>query len=127
MSSLMYVAATRAKHMLYIMVKEDDPDLEKFHKAVNSIDSTGGMVLEGSSSDFEFIGRVSHYNPNRVGWLSVSDPAFQSNKIMFFPFDVNQAGINQLKVGDRLKFRPKPEGGNTIASDLRPTKEKKAS
>ncbi len=118
MSSLIYVACTRAKHMLYVFVQENDPKRAAFEKALSVIKATGTMVLEGSKSDYEFLGRVTHYNPDRVGWLTVDDPAFQQGSVMFFPSDVAKADIKELKVGLKVKFRPRAEGHVTIACDL---------
>lgn len=119
MASLVYVACTRAKHMLYIMVQKDDPKRAVFEAALKAIQSTGGMVLEGSEANFEFVGMVSHYNPDRLGWLTVNDPAFEKSSIMFFPHDVKLAGLDNLKNGDNLRFRPRVEGQSTIATDLK--------
>ena len=119
MASLIYVACTRAKHMLYVFVKADDPKRAAFAKALAAIRTSGSMVLEGGSrADFEFVGRVSHWNPERVGWLAVDDPAFQLGSVMFFPADVRRAEITDLRVGARLRFRPRVEGPVTIAADL---------
>ncbi|MFA9421590.1 MAG: NERD domain-containing protein, partial [Gammaproteobacteria bacterium] len=119
MSSLIYVACTRAKHMLYIMVQKDDPKRAVFEAALKNIKNTGGMVLEGSDANFEFAGTVSHYNPDRLGWLTVNDPAFEKSTIMFFPHDVKAAGLDGLKTGDNLRFRPRVEGHSSIATDLK--------
>jgi hypothetical protein len=118
MSSLIYVACTRAKHMLYIFVKEGDTKLAAFQNAVSAIKASGTMVIEGSRSDYEFCGTISHYNPERVGWLTVDDPAFQQGSIMFFPHDVKRAELGEIKVGSKVKFRPRVEGYATIAADL---------
>jgi hypothetical protein len=106
--------------MLYIMVQKDDPKRAAFEAALKTIKNTGGMVLEGSDANFEFVGSVSHYNPDRLGWLTVNDPAFEKSTIMFFPHDVRAAGLDGLKVGDNLRFRPRVEGHSTIAADLKP-------
>ncbi len=119
MSSLIYVACTRAKHMLYVMVQKDDPKRAEFEAALKDIKNTGGMVLEGSDANFEFAGIVSHYNPDRLGWLTVNDPAFEKSTIMFFPHDVKTAGLDGLKTGDKLRFRPRVEGFSSIATDLK--------
>jgi hypothetical protein len=108
--------------MLYLLVQENDPKREALAKALASIDGTGAMVLEGSGADFEFVGTVTHYNPDRIGWLRVNDAGFQRNNIMFFPSDVARAGIPELKVGNKLRFRPKVEGMATIACDLKAAK-----
>jgi len=118
MASLIYVACTRAKHMLYVFVKEDDGKRVAFERALSQVVAAGSLVLEGSRSDYELAGRVTHYDPNRVGWLAVDDPSFQQGSVMFFPHDVRQADIQALKVGQKLKFRPRAEGPVTIACDL---------
>lgn len=118
MATLIYVACTRAKHMLYVFVQENDPKREAFEKALASIKTTGALVLESAQSDHEFAGRVTHYNPDRVGWLTVDDPTFQQSNVMFFPNDVAKSDIGELKVGMKLKFRPRVEGQVTIACDL---------
>ena len=119
MASLVYVACTRAKHMLYVMVQKDDPKRAVLEDALQNIRSTGAMVLEGSDANFEFVGTVSHYNPDRVGWLEVSDPAIAKNSIMFFPHDARSAGIDNLRTGDSVRFRLHVEGQSTIAADLK--------
>lgn len=118
MASLIYVACTRAKHMLYIFVQENDPKRLAFEKALASIKQTGTLVLEGSKADYEFSGRIAHYNPERVGWIAVDDPAFTQGSIMFFPHDVKAAGLDELREGVKIKFRPRVEGHITIACDL---------
>jgi hypothetical protein len=118
MASLIYVACTRARHMLYVMVREDDPKRKAFEAALQGIKTNGSLVLEGSSADFEFSGKVSHWNPDRVGWITVDDPGFRQGSVMFFPHDVARADIGALKVGTKLKFRPRVEGFVTIATDL---------
>ncbi|MCX6110945.1 MAG: NERD domain-containing protein [Proteobacteria bacterium] len=121
MASLIYVACTRAKHMLYIFVQADDPKRQAFEAAIAAIHTTGAMVLDpGTQGDFEFLGRVTHYNPDRVGWLAVDDPSFKQGSIMFFPSDVQKSDIRHMKVGSLVKFRPHAEGSVTIACDLIP-------
>ena len=51
--------------MLYIMVQKDDPKRAAFEAALKVVESTGGMVLEGSDANFEFVGTVSYFNPDR--------------------------------------------------------------
>ena len=75
--------------------------------------------LEGSDANFEFVGTVSHYNPERIGWLEVSDPAIEKNSIMFFPHDARQAGIDDLQTGERVRFRLQVEGQVTVAAELK--------
>lgn len=119
MASLMYVAFTRAQHMLFVFVKEsDDEKREALQGALKSIGGAGVMVVDRSEEDFVFSGRITHYNPDRMGWLQVDDPSFDTSGIMFFPSDVKAAGMVALKVGHRIKFRPRTEGGVTIACDL---------
>jgi hypothetical protein len=118
MSSMIYVACTRAKHMLYVFVEEGSAKHKAFSKAIAAIKTSGSMVIDSSQSDFEFSGTVTHYNPERLGWLNVDDPAFEQGNVMFFPHDVKKADLD-IKVGTKLKFRPRVEGRATIASDLK--------
>ena len=119
MASLAYVACTRAKHMLYIMVQKNDPKKIVFEEALAKIKCSGSIVLDSdANSDFEFVGTVTHYSPERVGWLSVDDPAFSHGSVMFFPHDVSKAELSGLKVGQKIKFRARVEGQATIAADL---------
>lgn len=122
MASLLYVAATRAKHMLYIFLREDDRDKKSLIKqALDEIETSGSLVLRGSDKDLEFSGKVNYYNPDRVGWLTVADKAFQKSNIMFFPNDVKKAGLENedIKLGVKLRFRPKLESMVSIATDLK--------
>ncbi|SMF83591.1 nuclease-related domain-containing DEAD/DEAH box helicase [Pseudobacteriovorax antillogorgiicola] len=118
MSSLLYVACTRAKHMLYIMVKKGDSKQEVIESALQSIEKTGAMVVDSNTISNEFVGEVTHYNPDRLGWLKVKDPAFEKASIMFFPHDVRKADIGDIKVGMKLRFTPRQEGFTTVAEDL---------
>jgi hypothetical protein len=118
MSSLMYVASTRAKHLLFVFVREGDDKATAISKAVSSVHSTGTLVVDGTSSDNEMTGVITHYNPDRVGWITIDDRNFRKNSIMFFPHDVQQSGAGSIKVGDRLKFRTTLEGPAMIATDI---------
>lgn len=119
MSSLIYVASTRAKHMLYILMRDDDGKHKRIADALDLVQEKGAMVLEGSSADYEFSGRVTHYNPERAGWMRVDDPAFEKRTILFFPSDVKKSGIDQVQKGIRLRFRPRLEGEVVVATDLK--------
>ena len=118
MANLLYVSCTRARHMLYLMLHKDDEKLPQIQKALEQVQEMGSMVLEGSSADYEFVGTVIHYNPDRVGFLKVDDPAFSRNTVMFFPHDVTLADL-QIAPGQKLKFRSRVEGHVTIACDLK--------
>lgn len=119
MASLIYVACTRARHMLYIFLQKDDPKLAVFQKALQQVKASGTFIVEGSNADYEFTGKVTHYNPDRVGWIAVDDPSFQRGSIMFFPTDVQKAGLPAMKVGTKVRFRPRVEGFVNIACDLK--------
>jgi Nuclease-related domain/UvrD-like helicase C-terminal domain len=119
MASLMYVAFSRAKHMLYVMVQENDPKRKIFEEALAKLNANGPMVIEASDANFEFCGTVIHYNPDRVGWLKVDDPAFEKSNIMFFPYDVTKSQLNEIRVGARIRFIPRIEGSAMIASELK--------
>lgn len=117
MMSLLYVACTRAKHALYIAIRKNSDKKGALEVALSRVVDAGALVLEGSSADYQYIGTVTHYNPDRVGWLKVDDPAFQKSGIMFFPYDCEDANIT-VNVGTRIRFRPHVEGTMTYASHL---------
>ena len=119
MSSLFYVACTRAKHMLYVFLKEGDAKIDIIKEALSGVDRTGSLVVNKSLSDYEFQGVVTHYNPERVGWLKVDDPTFEKSNIQFFPSDVAKSNLNDIRVGETISFRPKIEGLDTIACELK--------
>src|SRR5205823_5538830 len=101
-----------------IFVRQDDPKFRLLENARRQISQSGMIILDQSDSQFEFVGTVTHYNPERVGWLSVEDRSSATNTIMFFPADVNRSAITEFKVGIKVKFRPRIEGFATIATDL---------
>jgi hypothetical protein len=119
MASLAYVAFTRAKHMLFVMIKEGDEKQALIEQAIASVENNGSMVLEGVNLDSEFMGTVTAFDPQRVGYLKVDDPRFERGSIMFFPYDLKKASLKQISVGEKLRFRPKVEGNLMIACDLR--------
>lgn len=119
MASLLYVACTRAKHMLFIMVQKDDPKKELLEKALDGIVRKGTLVVGEQAFDHVYAGTVNYYNPERLGWITVDDPSLQRNSIMFFPSDVVKAELLGLQVGSRLSFRLKVEGFAAVAVDLK--------
>jgi len=119
MASLAYVASTRAKHLLYIFVQKNDLKRRFFAAALKDVNTSGAVILDRSGADHELLGEVVHYNPERVGVLSIDDPSFERNSVLFFPADVELAKIGSLRQGDKLRFRPRVEGRITIACDLR--------
>lgn len=121
MRSLFYVASTRAKHMLFVMVKEGDEKHLKLQEALDQIEEKGEMILDRSIGPYEFDGVVSYYDPNRYGWLKVEDSGFDQSQVLFFPHDLEQAGVKDIKVGQRFRFRPRSEGGMTVATSLKAT------
>ncbi len=122
MASLLYVACTRAKHLLYIFLQKDDPKKEVIQKAIDDMSTKGSFVIGDVAQDHVYSGTVSHYNPDRVGWLTVDDTSLQRSTLMFFPNDVASFGKDQIKVGMRLSFRVRLEGFAPIASDLKALK-----
>ena len=117
MSSLFYVACTRAQHMLYVFTREGDGKTTACKKALASIKSAGALVIDSNASLQEFVGTVSWYDPQRVGWLSIAGQNLAKSSIMFFPHDVKKAGI-KIKIGQKLRFTPRNEGYVMVATDL---------
>jgi hypothetical protein len=118
MASLFYVACTRAKHMLYIMVKKGDAKHKAIVEALDAIDHQGAMVIDQSSSDTVMEGRVVYYDPDRFGWIKVEDPTYKGGHIMFFPHDIKKSGYHRLRVNDSLRFATRVEGYTTVAYNV---------
>ncbi len=119
MSSLFYVACTRAKHMLYIFVKLGDSKQQVLEKALEGVNKKGGFVIEEDNRSHTYVGIVSYYNPDRMGWLKIEDEVGIKSNIMFFPSDIQQLGVGKVEVGSKFAFRIKPEGYVSIAVDLK--------
>ncbi len=118
MSSLFYVASTRAKHMLYVMVKKGDDKHIAMKSALEKLDLSGSMTVDRTTIKNEFVGEVMSYNPSRVGWLKVDDSSLGARQIMFFPYDIKKASIFKVEAGMQIKFTPQLEGQTLIASNL---------
>ncbi len=119
MSSLLYVACTRAKHMLYILVQKDDQKRELLSRALDAVQRKGTMVVGETSFENLYVGTVSYYNPDRLGWITIEDESMRSNTLMFFPADLKAAGIDEVVVGSRMGFRLRVEGLAMVAGDLK--------
>ena len=120
MSSLFYVACTRARHMLYVFTRDGDAKTSACRKAAAAIKSAGALVIDSKAALHEFVGTVTWYDPQRVGWLSIAGQNLAKSSIMFFPHDVEQAGL-EIKIGQKLRFTPRNEGQAMIATDLQET------
>jgi hypothetical protein len=120
MSSLMYVAMTRAKHMLYVFVREGDAKettLEQMHK---SIRRGAALVLNSEQRAGERSGKIIHFNPERAGVIALDSPTGEAAEtVLMFGPDLKRAGLNNLKRDEKLVFRVRHEGGVTFAVDLR--------
>jgi hypothetical protein len=122
MSSMMYVAATRARHMLVIMLREDDPKAKVVRAALDAAaipGSTGPLVIDRSEDVFETEGVVTFFDPDRMGSLVVDDGREGKRSFLFFPYDLVRAGLLNVGVGSRLMFRPRQVGDVLVASDFR--------
>jgi hypothetical protein len=130
MSSLLYVAMTRAKHMLYVLVKEDDPKDAAMQKMEQAVTRGGVMVLSSDERSGERSGVVVHFNPDRAGIIALDSatigkspnhdaPGSSHESVLMFGPDLRRAGLGQLKRGDRLTFRVRSEGGLAFAVDIK--------
>ncbi len=117
--SLMYVAATRAKHMLYVFVQEKSEKSDRIHKIVDNIESIGSIVVDKNQETSNHLesGIITYYDPQRFGLVQVASMASSStNEVLFFPNDLDVT----IGVGDRVKFRLKNvQGKMAIAFDLK--------
>lgn len=120
MSSMMYVAATRARHLLVIMLRENDSKIPVVREALGKITHVNDpLVIELHENVFESEGIVTFFDPDRMGSLMIDDGEKGHRKFMFFPHDIVKAGLPVIKVGMRLMFRPRQVGDLIVASDLR--------
>jgi Nuclease-related domain/UvrD-like helicase C-terminal domain/AAA domain len=120
MSSLMYVAMTRAKHMLYVFVKEDDAKDEMMTRLYKNVTRGAALVLSAEERAGERSGTVIHYNPERAGVIVLDSGTDQTqDTILLFGPDLRRAGILSLKREERLLFRVRSEGGVAFAVDIR--------
>jgi Nuclease-related domain/UvrD-like helicase C-terminal domain/Uncharacterized conserved protein (DUF2075) len=120
MSSLMYVAMTRAKHMLYVFVKENDAKDEMLTSLHKSAIRGASLVLNSDERAGDCSGTVIHYNPERAGVISLDSGSDQSkDTVLLFGPDLKRAGIFSLKREERLLFRVRHEGGVAFAVDIR--------
>lgn len=121
MASLFYVACTRAKHMLYLFGKTGDAKVAAFAKAIDTGKGTGSLLIDSSLHDF--VGTIIYYDAHRIGWLQVLGQNHYKNMIMFFPHDVQHAGIT-VKVGKKIRFTPRNAGYVIVATDLKEVQSK---
>ena len=120
MSSLIYVALTRAKHMLYVLVKDGDVKADTFERLLKSVRRGASLVLNGEERVGERTGTVIHYNPERAGVISIDvGVEDQPQTVLMFGPDLKRAGLASIKREDRLVFRVRTEGGVSFAVDLR--------
>lgn len=120
MSSLMYVAMTRAKHMLYVFVQENDAKDLAMSESLKTVSRGGAVVLDAEQRAGERSGKVVHYNPERAGVIALDGDTNSSlESVLLFGPDLRRAGIHSLKKNDSLVFRVRSEGGVQFAVDIR--------
>lgn len=118
MSSLTYVAATRAKHMLYILSKKSDAKHEKLMAATQAIRSGGSMILNSDDRPGEFVGRVVHHNPSRLSIIEMMTGEDVGKNVFALPSDVQRAEVVAVKQNALVRFRLRSEGGVATAVSL---------
>ena len=98
--SLIYVAATRAKHMLYVFAKEGSEKANKIKEMIDGIQTSGSFVAnqEEQSSIYLASGQVSFYDSKRFGLIKLDQ---SEQEILFFPEDITFS----VQVGERVKCR----------------------
>lgn len=118
MSSLAYVAATRAKHMLYILSKDDDAKHEKLLAATRSIRSGGSMVLNSDDRPGEFVGRIVHHNPSRLSIIEMMTGEDVGKTVFALPGDLQRSEAVAVKRNSLVRFRLRSEGGAATAISI---------
>jgi cold shock CspA family protein len=118
MSSLTYVALTRAKHMLYVLVREDDEKFAKLSEARTMVMPGGVMVLDSEDRAGEFTGKVTYYNSSRLGILEMMTGEELGKTILVLPHDVERSGLRKLNVDQMVRFRIRSEGGVATATSI---------
>lgn len=118
MSSLAYVALTRAKHMLYVFAHESDEKHQKLIEAAARIKSGGSMVLDAEDRPGEYTGRMIHFNPGRLGILEMMTGEEQGKTVIVLPNDVERSGLPGLSKNQLVRFRIRSEGGVATATAL---------
>ncbi len=122
MSSMMYVAATRARHLLIVMLREGDSKIDAVSGALKAAavpGSVGALVIDRNEDVHEAEGTVTFFDPDRMGSLTIDDGDRGRRSFMFFPYDLVRAGLGNIRVGMRLLFRPRQIGDVVVASDFR--------
>lgn len=118
MSSLAYVALTRAKHMLYVLLQEDDDKYHKFVDAASRIRSGGSMVLDAEDRPGEYTGRIVHFNPSRLAVLEMLTGEDLGKTVIALPQDMERSGVESFKSSQLVRFRIRAEGGIATAINL---------
>ena len=118
MASLLYVACTRAKHMLYIFVKEDDEKLKKLEEALNKILYNGSLIVDQFQNNQEIIGTVEFYDSKRFGIIKFNASHNNKNKAIFFPQDLDETWLSQIVLGQQIAFIPKIVGETLVADKM---------
>ncbi|MCX6119262.1 MAG: NERD domain-containing protein [Proteobacteria bacterium] len=115
MSSLVYVAFTRAKHMLYVFSRDDDEKNRLFADAAKSIKAGGSIVLDSAERIGEYTGKVVHFNPSRLTVIEMTTGEEVGKNVLLLAQDLERSGIQVLKKDQEIKFRIKNEGGVATA------------
>jgi hypothetical protein len=118
MASLTYVALTRAKHMLYVMVKEGDPKADKIRAAHVKIRSQGAIVIAADERPGEFTGRILHLNPERMGVIEMQTGDEALRNIIMLPQDIPASSLPGFRKDQMVRFRIRSEGGVATAIGL---------
>lgn len=119
MSSLTYVAATRAKHMLYVFSKQNDVKHEKLLAATHAIRSGGSMILNSEDRPGEFVGRVIHHNPSRLSIIEMMTGEDVGKTVFALPADVQRSDVGAaVKQNALVRFRLRSEGGVATAISI---------
>jgi len=136
MASLCYVAFTRARHMLYIFVREGDEKAETLARIRAGLagQSPGIIRTHSEDADHVFSGVVHSFDAVRYGTIRVDSDQTTNQKVtkphvpdsvMFFPADIDgpeyayrSAKEGSSLIGRKVFFRMGQNNGVSYAVDI---------
>jgi hypothetical protein len=120
MSSLVYVAFTRARHMLIVLSQRGDDKSDVFQKALSTVKACGTLVVDREDMEGEFRGRVVHVDLMRFCVIDVLSQEGQGGRVLVLSTDLSDEEKKSMTLKREVKFRIRSEAGVSIATDILP-------